>query len=72
MEIFVKAKPNAKKENIEKINKDHFIVSVKEPPVKGMANRAIIKALADYFKKSQSEIRITSGFTSREKTIKIL
>ncbi len=72
MEIFVKAKPSAKKENIEKTDENHFIVSVREPPVKGMANRAIIKALADYFKKSQSEIKIVSGFTSREKIVKIL
>jgi uncharacterized protein len=72
MEIFVQAKPNAKKPGIQKINKNHFIVLVKEPPIKGMANRAIIKALADYFEKPQSGIRIISGFTSCRKTIEIL
>ncbi|PJA37619.1 hypothetical protein CO181_02780, partial [candidate division WWE3 bacterium CG_4_9_14_3_um_filter_43_9] len=50
MKIFVKAKPRAKNEKIEKIGEDCFKVSVKEPPEEGKANQAIVKALAEYFK----------------------
>lgn len=71
MKIFVKAKPNAKEEKIEKIDENHYLVSVKEPPIKGEANRAIIKALAEHFKVSPSQVDIVSGYTSRNKTIEI-
>ncbi len=72
MKIFVKAKPLARIESIEKIDETNFIVSVKEPPVEGKANRAIIRALADYFKIAPSRIRLTSGFSSKQKTFEIL
>ena len=71
MKIFVNVKLGAKKEKIEKVDQTHFIIFVKERPIKGAANKAIIKALADYFKVSKSEVQITSGLTSRQKTIQI-
>ena len=72
MKIFVKAKPNSKEEKVEKTNESNFIVSVKEPPVKGMANQAIKNALAIYFKTSSSSIKIVSGWGARNKIIEIL
>ena len=45
MILKITAKPNAKEDCIEKIDESHYRVSVKEPPVQGMANRAIIKIL---------------------------
>ncbi|MDP3052455.1 MAG: DUF167 domain-containing protein [bacterium] len=72
MKIFVKAKPKAKEEKIQKIDDTHYSVFVKEPPIQGKANRAIIKALAEYFKVSPFQVNIVSGHTSREKIIEIL
>ena len=69
MKIFVKAKPRSKEERVEKIDDTHFIVFVKEPPVQGKANIAIGKALSEYFGISVSSIRLTSGFSSKEKTL---
>jgi len=71
MKIFVKAKPSAKKQNIEKIDDSHFVISVKEPPVQGLANKAVLKNLADYFGIPQENVRIISGFTSRQKIVEI-
>jgi len=71
MKIFVKTKVGVKKESVEKIDETHFIVSVKERPVKGLANKAVVRALADYFKVSNSAVSIVSGFKSRQKTVKI-
>ena len=48
-----------------------FIVSVKEPPVHGLANKAIIRALANHFNVAQSRIRIVSGHTSRQKVVEV-
>lgn len=71
MKIFVKAKPNAKKEKVEKIDEAHFVVAVKEPPIKGRANIAVQKALAEYFKISLSQVILVSGFSSKHKIFEI-
>ena len=71
MRIFVKAKPNSKEEYIEKIDETHFVVAVKEPPRQGRANNAIAQALADYFHTSQSNVRLISGFSSKQKVFEI-
>lgn len=72
MKIFVKAKPKAKIEKVEKIDNENFVVFVKEPPVKGRANQAIIKALAEYFKVPSANVKIVSGHTSKQKVIEII
>ena len=71
MKIFVKAKPGAKEAFIKKISETNFEIAVKELPVKGKANEAIISSLADYFKVSKSKIKIISGWASRQKVIEI-
>lgn len=71
MKIFVTAKPKAKEERVEKIDETHFMVAVKEPPVQGRANLAIIKAAAGYFEVPVACVRIVSGYTSRQKIIDV-
>lgn len=72
MKIFVTAKPRAKKELVEKIDDTHFMVSVKDPPIKGMANQAIMKVLAEYFQIPRANIKIAAGHTSHQKIIEII
>ena len=83
MKIFVKAKPNSKKEKIEQIspssstlwgekNEMRFAVAVKEPPKDGKANEAIAKALARHFGVARPRVRLISGFSSREKVFEII
>ena len=69
MKIFVTAKPNAREDKVEKINDTHFVVWTTELPVKGQANFAIIKLLAEYFSVSRLNIKIISGWTSRQKVV---
>lgn len=71
MTITVHAKPSAREEKVEKISETEYRVSVKEPPVQGRANAAIIKALAGYFGVSPSQVQIVHGHTSRTKIIAI-
>jgi uncharacterized protein YggU (UPF0235/DUF167 family) len=71
MKIFVEAKTRAKEEKVKKIDKNHFVVFVKEAPEKGKANKAILKLLAHYFKINLSQIRILSGFSFKKKIIEI-
>lgn len=71
MKIYIKAKPNAKEESVEKLDDNHFSVCVKEPPVKGKANWAIVRTLAKYFGITSDKVKIISGHTSRQKIVKI-
>jgi uncharacterized protein YggU (UPF0235/DUF167 family) len=72
MRIFVSAKPSAKENKVEKLDPDRYKVFVKEPPVNGRANVAIIELLADYFSISKSSIKIAQGAFTRKKIIDIL
>lgn len=71
MKIFIKARPSSKNESIKKLDENNFEICVKEPPVKGQANAAIIMALAKHFKVPFSSVKIVSGYTSRQKIVEI-
>ncbi len=71
MKIFIKAKPGSKKEGVEKISENVFLVRVKEPPIEGRANKAIIEKLSKYFKIPKSKIELVSGQNSKEKAVEI-
>jgi uncharacterized protein len=71
MKLFVTAKPGAGEDSVEKIDETHFLVAVREPPVKGRANAAIARALADFLGVASSRVRLTSGFTSRQKVFEV-
>lgn len=71
MRIFVKAKPKSKSEYVKRTGDLSFVVVVKEVPEKGKANKAIIKALAEFFSIPASLIILISGQTSRQKIFEI-
>jgi len=70
LKIQVKVKPNSKVGEVSQEG-DGFVVKVKEPPKEGRANRAVIRLLAEHFGVPQSQIKILSGFTTRNKIIEI-
>jgi uncharacterized protein (TIGR00251 family) len=71
MKIFVKVKPRAKENKVEKIDDSNFTVFVKEAPIKGKANEAIIESLAEYFNVAKSDVEIIRGHKSKDKIIEI-
>jgi hypothetical protein len=71
VKIQVKVKPNSKTEEVSQ-ERDSFVVKVREPPKEGRANQAVIKLLAEYFSVPQSQVRILSGFKSRNKVIEVV
>jgi len=70
MKIQVKVKPGSMTEEVSQEG-DGFIVKVKELPKEGKANQAIIKLLAEHFGVPQSQVRILSGFKSRNKVVEV-
>ncbi len=71
MLLTIIAKPKKKQEKVVQIDQNTYAVSVKEPPVDGRANDAIIKSLAKYFSISPSQISLISGHTSKIKKIEV-
>jgi len=54
------------------INEDQISIGIKSKPVKGKANKEIIKKLAQHFGVSTSQVIIRSGQKSREKIVEVL
>lgn len=72
MKYYVKVKARAKNQEVVPIDATHFKISVKEPPIGGKANEAVLKALAEYFGVPPSRAEMVSGHTSQKKVIEIL
>lgn len=71
MKFFVTVKARAKVTKVERLDPQHFKVSVKEPPIEGKANEAVLRALAEYFNVSFSQMKLVSGQTSKYKVIEL-
>ena len=61
--MYIKAvvKAGMKKESLVKKSEDHFEISVKEKAENDMANKRVVKLLAEYFKVSVKKIRMVNG-----------
>lgn len=67
MKITVTAHPNSKKPRVEKDLFGSLHIYVAQPPLEGKANKAIMEALAEYFKISKSRISLVRGEKSKQK-----
>ena len=54
-----------------KIEEDQICIGIKSKPIKGEANKEIIKKIAKYFAISTTAIEVKSGHKSKEKIIEI-
>jgi len=54
------------------IENNQISIGIKSKPIKGEANKEIIKKIAKHFKISTSLVQIKSGHKSSEKIIEIL
>lgn len=71
MRILINVHPNSKKQRIEKDLLGILHVYVIQPPLKEKANKAVIEALANYFKTKKSNIFLISGMKSKIKIFEI-
>jgi len=67
MIIKIKVKPNSGEQDIEK-KEDFYLVKLKSVPENNKANLELLKILKRYCGK---EVKIKSGFTSRNKIIEV-
>jgi len=68
MIIKVKAKPSSAKQEVVKKSEDNFVVYLKSAPRNNKANIELVKLLHKYFNRP---IKIKSGLSSRNKTVRV-
>lgn len=71
MLIKVKVFPCSKESEIAKKSEDSFEVYVREKPVMGMANRAVVSLLSGFFNIPEGKVRLIKGFKERNKIFEI-
>ena len=71
MKISVRVKPNARQNEVAKLDNGTYRVNVTVPPVEGKANEKVIEVLAEYFGKPKRCFTIVKGTTSKEKIIEM-
>ncbi len=67
----IKVKPGSFKDEINFDSDGTLVVKLREKPIDGAANEALIKFLSKEFKLSKSSITLEKGQTSRFKKIQI-
>ncbi len=72
MKIQIITHPNSKNPRIEKDLLGTIHVYVNQPPLEGKANKAVIEALANYFKVKKRNILLLSGHKSKNKLFEII
>ena len=68
----VRVQPGASKNEIIGVQEDALKVRISAPPVEGKANKALVQFLAEQLAVKRSQVEITSGHTSRSKTIHVV
>lgn len=71
MKISVRVTTRAKQNSVEQQPDGSYKIRVTAAPTDGKANEAVIKLLAKFFKCAQSEIKLISGASSRNKIFQI-
>lgn len=67
----IKVQPRARKSAIIGSVGGAIKLAVAAPPVEGKANQAVVEFFADWFEIPRSQVTITSGETSRNKSIRV-
>lgn len=68
----VTVKPNSKKGPLVVADGDKLTVYLREKPIEGEANTALIKTLSKHFRVSKSCIIIKSGARGRKKLLEVI
>jgi uncharacterized protein YggU (UPF0235/DUF167 family) len=67
MYIKVRVVPNAKREQIKRVNDQTFELTIKEPAERNLANNRIKELLANEYKIKVNQVRLVSGHHSGSK-----
>jgi len=71
IELHLRVIPRASKNVIQGLHDGALKIRLTTPPVDGKANQALVKFLSKTLKISKTQIKLTQGETSRNKTLRI-
>ncbi len=71
LELHIRAMPRASKNEIQGLHDGALKIRLTTPPIDGKANQALIKFLSKTLHISKTQIELTQGETSRNKTLRI-
>ena len=71
MYVKVRVIPGAKKEWVKEESAAHFLISVKEPASRNLANGRVRELIASHFHSPLGKVRIISGHRSPSKVFSI-
>lgn len=71
MYIKVKVIPESKKEKIEKRKENSFVISVKEPAERNLANTRVREIVASVYEINIKSVRIISGHQNPNKILSV-
>ena len=67
----IRVRPRASKDEIAGTVGDAIVVKVAAPPVKGAANKAVVKLLARELNVPKSAVQIVAGERARQKVVEV-
>lgn len=70
-DIIVTVLPRSSRDEVVAENCNYLKVKLKAAPVKGQANKELIKFLAKKFGVAKSQVEILKGLTSKDKLVRI-
>lgn len=71
MYVKVSVTPGAKKEKVALATSDHFLISVKEPAERNLANKRVVHVIAEHFNVPAHQVRVVSGHRSPRKVLSV-
>jgi uncharacterized protein YggU (UPF0235/DUF167 family) len=71
MKVFVRVKAGSSVRKVTVQDATHYLIEVKELPVRNKANLAVIEALAEHLKVPKSTVSIVRGQKTKTKTVEI-
>jgi uncharacterized protein (TIGR00251 family) len=69
--VSIRIQPRASKNEITRMENGGLKIRLTAPPVDGAANDALVRFLADALSVPRSQVDIVSGYTSRDKIVRI-
>ncbi len=72
MRIEVQVKTRSKKEAVEKLSQNTFVVRVNTPPIDGKANKRVVELLANDLGVPKTSIVLVRGHKSKLKVFEVI
>ena len=71
MKLFIQVKTGARSEKVMALGEGRYKIEIKERPIEGRANAAVIAVFSKFFKIPQARVNIIRGLKLKNKVLEI-